>query len=297
MGNDALSDCIQGFGVKSIQQGSPVPGATNTLTVTLATNYNLTGESIVTITGLTGSQTANTASLAVKSTSSCLGATGLWTQSTGPLVLAAASAGTTSGIACTVTFSLANPASAQSSPAVSVSATLANSMGVIAQAVMTKPGTALYGVALGLDPLTVVVPELNVKSIQQSTPVPCATNTLTVTLAANMNIADGPTVTIIGLTGSQTANTESLAVKSTPTGLKTTGEWTQSTGQLVLTAASGGITSGTAYEVTFQLTNSCSAQSSPAVSVSATLANGMGFDCARHDDETWPNTVHGGQWH
>ena len=128
-----------------------------------------------------------------------------------------------------------------------MSATLANGMGSISQAVMTKPGTALYGVAFGLDPLTVFVPELKVKSIQQSTPVPCATNTLTVTLKANMNLADGSMVTITGLTGSQTANTLNLGVTSTPSGLRTTGEWTQSTGQLLLTEASEGITTGTAY--------------------------------------------------
>jgi hypothetical protein len=146
---------------------------------------------------------------------------------------------------------------------------------------MTKRGALLYGVANGSDPLTVVVPAFSVKSIQQSTPVPSATNTMTVTLTASYNLADGSTVTITGLTGSQTPDSQTpdsqvLAVTSTLSLLGVTGVWTQSSGQLVLTAASGGTTSGTACEVMFNLTNPATAQSSPAVSVSATLANSVG---------------------
>jgi hypothetical protein len=67
-----------------------------------------------------------------------------------------------SGTFCVVTFNLTNPASAQSSPAVSVSANLANSVGVlvgsIAVAAMTKPGTPLNGVKKGADPLLITVP-------------------------------------------------------------------------------------------------------------------------------------------
>jgi hypothetical protein len=43
-------------------------------------------------------------------------------------------------------------------------------MGSIGSGAMTKPGTDLYGVDNGADPLTVVVPSFSLKSIQQSTP-------------------------------------------------------------------------------------------------------------------------------
>jgi hypothetical protein len=140
---------------------------------------------------------------------------------------------------------------------------------------MTKPGTALYGVANGYDPLKVEVPAFSVKSIQQSTPVSGAANTMTVTLTANYNLATGSTVTITGLTGSQTADSAGLAVTSSPSVLAATGDWKQNTGILVLTAASQA-TSGTPFVVTFILTNPATAQPSPAVSVSATLAGSVG---------------------
>ena len=165
-GSDPLTVAMPVFSVKSIQQSTPVPSATNTMTVTLTASYSLAFGSTVTITGLTGSQTPDSASLAVTSTSSLLGTTGVWNQSSGQLVLTAASGGTTSGTACEVRFNLTNPATAQSSPAVSVSATLANSVGTIAEAAMTKPGALLFGVAncylcggvpYGTDPLTVAL--------------------------------------------------------------------------------------------------------------------------------------------
>ena len=123
---------------------------------------------------------------------------------------------------------------------------------------MTKPGEPLYGVANGADPLTVVVPSFAVKSIGQSTPASGATNTLTVSLTADFDLPAGSTVTITGLTGSQTPDSgSSLAVTSTSSLLGTT--WRverKRSGQLVLTAASGGTTSGTACEVRFNFDES-----------------------------------------
>jgi hypothetical protein len=73
----------------------------------------------------------------------------------------------------------------------------------------------LYGVANGADPLTVVVPSFTLKSIRQSTPGSGATNTLTVSLTADFDLPAGSTVTITGLTGSQTADSASVTVTST----------------------------------------------------------------------------------
>ena len=73
--------------------------------------------------------------------------------------MTAASGGTVAGTVCVVTFELTNMATAQTSPSVSVMAAIedgsSNSVGSIASSAMTKPGTALYGVANGADPLTV----------------------------------------------------------------------------------------------------------------------------------------------
>jgi hypothetical protein len=259
------------FRVRTIGQSTPVAGATNTITVTLTAGSTLAPGSTVTISGLTGSQTADATSLAVVSSLSVLEATGDWKQSTGTLVLTTGRSVIAQDVQLTASFTLMNPAAAQASPAVNVSATLAGGGGANPAVAMTKTGTALFGVPNGYDPLLVAVPAFSVKSIQQSTTVAGATNTFTVTLTANYNLAASSKVTITGLTGSQTADSASLAVTSSPSVLEPTGDWKQTTGTLVLTAASQAA-SGTAYVVTFTLTNSATAQSSPAVSVSATLA-------------------------
>ena len=166
-----------------------------------------------------------------------------------------------------------NPDSDQLSPAVSVSAAIQDggvSVGSIASAAMVKPGAARYGVPNGADPLKVVVPSFTVKSIRQSTPGSGTDNTLTVSLKADFDLPVGSTVTIMGLTESQTADSASLAVGSMAGGLGTSGAWTKASGQLVLTAASL-VTAGTECVLTFTLTNPDSMQGSPAVSVEAAI--------------------------
>jgi hypothetical protein len=165
-GADPLTVVVPSFSLKSIQQSNIMAGVPNTLRVSLTANFNLATGSKVTITGLTGSQTADTGNLAVSSTSNLLGTTGAWTQASGQLVLTAASGGTASGTACVMTFVLYNPDVAQASPAVSVVAAIedgsSNSVGLIASAAMTKPGTALYGLANGADPITVIMHAISV---------------------------------------------------------------------------------------------------------------------------------------
>jgi hypothetical protein len=277
-GADPLTVVVPSFTVKSIGQSTPASGATNTLTVSLTADFDLPAGSTVTITGLTGSQTTGS-SVTVTSTGHLLGTSGAWTQTPGQLVLTVASGGTVSGTPCVVTFALTNKATAQVSPAVNVSAEIkdgsGNSVGSIASEEMDKPGTDLYGVTDGADPLTVVVPSFTVKSIGQSTPASGATNTLTVSLTADFDLPAGSTVTITGLTGSQTTGS-SVTVTSTGHLLGTSGAWTQTPGQLVLTVASGGTVSGTPCVVTFALTNKATAQVSPAVNVSAEIKDGSG---------------------
>lgn len=260
---------------KSIQQSTPGSGVTNKIVILLAFNYNLAKGSTVTVTGLTGSQTADSASLAVTSTGNLLGTSGVWTRTSGTLVLTVASGGTSVTMDYEVTFVLTNPLSAQASPAVSVSAEIQDGSGYIVGPVQSvaldKSTDTLYGVSLGSEPLNVVVPSFSLKYIQQSTSAPGATNTLTVSLTADFDLPAGSTVTITGLTGSQTANSASLAVTSTSSLLGTTGAWTQSTGQLVLTSQSNDLTSGIACTVTFVLTNVATEQASPTVSVSAVI--------------------------
>jgi hypothetical protein len=270
-GANALLVVVPNFDTKSIQQSTPVPGAQNTISITLQANCDLDDTSTVTISGLTASSTSDSLSLTVSTTSDALGTTAAWSQSSGELILT--STGTTSTTGYAVSFQITNPMTAQSSPAISVSATIeaGTSDASIAAVAMDKSGSALYGVTAGLDPMTVVQPVFSIKSIQQSTPVAGTLNTITVTVTANYNLEDDSTVTIAGLTVSQTAGSSSLPVTSTSNKFGVSGVWTQADGQLVLTAAGGGVASDTANTISFQLYNSDAAQNSPGVSIQASI--------------------------
>ena len=267
------------FTTKAIGQSNPAAGASNTITVTVVSDTALlaTGGSVVTVSGLNGAVASSTVTLVdagddgetIFSDGTTQGK-GAW--SSGTLTLTVNSGGAlVASTNYTFRFQITNPATAQLSPAISIAA---SGTATIASAAMTKPGTALYGVANGTDPLTVVVPSFSLKSIQQSNIMAGVPNTLRVSLTANFNLATGSNVTITGLTGSQTADKENLSVSSTSNLLGTTGAWTQASGQLVLTAANGGTTSGTACVVTFVLYNPNVAQESPAVSVVAAIEDG-----------------------
>jgi len=216
-GEHPLTVAVPAWSTKSIAQGTPVPDQNNLLTVTLRANYDLIAGSTVTISGLANTQTATESSLTIFS-SGKFGSVADW-NSDGVLKLTVATSQTVpQGQEAQITFSLRNRNSANSSPTVNIAANIVLSDGGnvdMAMSVMEKAGGDLYGVANGSHPLKVVVPAWDLKSIMQNTPFSDAINTLTVTLAANYHLADGSTVTISGLTGSQTQSTALLPRAST----------------------------------------------------------------------------------
>ena len=269
--------CVYGFTTRAIGQSTPVASANNTLSATLAPYHALAGGDTVTISGLTGSQTPS-GSLALRA-GSCgdkLGSQGAWTQGAGQLVLTVGAGGLAAGASCVVGFDLVNPAVAQASPAVSIEADAAVDAHDVGREAMSKNGSALYGVANGTDPLTVVVPTFSTKAIGQSTPVSGATNTITVSLAADIDLAAGASatsVTITGLAGSATSTTSSLALATAACDkFGATGDW-HSDGTLTLTLAAT-LAANTECVISFALTNPSAAQASPAVSVGAALTDG-----------------------
>ena len=276
-GANPLEVVVPTFSIKTIQQGTPVSSRNNTITVTLKANYDLPDTSTVTISGLTGSITDDSASLNITSTDNRLGTTAAWTKSTGTLLLTAENGGPVGQTAYTVTFVLTNPAQSQESPGVSVMAEISGNLGTLVEKAMVKTGQPLYGVSAGYDPLKVLVPEITVKSIEQLTPVAGTTNTLTVTLNVNYDLATGSKVTISGLTGSQTSQTASLSIAVTAGSLSSsvlgsTGGFDSQ--NLVLTAASpNSPSSGIDYTVAFNLVNGASSQGSPTIQISASIVD------------------------
>ena len=144
----------------------------------------------------------------------------------------------------------------------------------VTSSAMDKPGTDLIGVTGGLDPLKTVVPTFTTKSIQQSSPLNGVLNTLTVTLVTDVDLAATSTVTIAGLTGTQTADAASLAITSTEDLLGTTAGWTKDSGTLVLTVGGTATTAGSDVVVTMVVTNKATAQDavSPTVTAQANVS-------------------------
>ena len=99
--------------------------------------------------------------------------TGVYNASTGTLILTVCR-GTTTASAKTVVAStpytiqlgITNPAVAQASPGISISA---SGTAAFFTAECSKPGTEIGGIAGGADPLKIVEPELTTRSVEQST--------------------------------------------------------------------------------------------------------------------------------
>jgi len=86
-------------------------------------------------------------------------------------------------------------------------------------------------------------------------------NTLTFTVNPSASIGASSTLTIAGLTGSQTSDNASLTVGGAGAAIfGSSGSWTQSSGTLVLTVAGGqSVPTGSDTVITFTLTNPSSA--------------------------------------
>lgn len=84
-----------------------------------------------------------------------------------------------------------------------------------------------------------------------------AENTLTFTVQPSRDISAGDSITLAGLTGSQTADNGSLTLSGAGASVfGSAGSWTQSTGTLVLTVDTGQtLSTGSDTVITFNLTN------------------------------------------
>ena len=267
------------FTTKKIGQSNPLALGENVITVTLVTNVKLFHSSVVTISGLTNAKPAGGMSYVTLKNVANDGANlfsdgesqrrGVWSAGTLTLLVAP---GQTMIYNTTYIFSfqITNPSAAQNAATVNIAASGTVS---ITSATMTSDAADIYGVIDGQRPMNVIVPSFSLKTIEQSTPVADTQVTLSVTLTANCNFPAGSTVTIHGLTGSQTS-TASLAVLSTSDLMGASGAWTQSTGKLVLTVANGGISLGTVCMIAFNLQHAASESPAPSISVGATIRDG-----------------------
>jgi len=110
---DAPSAPPSTFSTATLQNGNTGAGISNTLTLTINPTSAITASGTLTLDGLTGSQTANNASLTIAGTNAAIfGSSGSWTQSSGTLVLTVAGGQSVpTGSDTVITFTLTNPAS------------------------------------------------------------------------------------------------------------------------------------------------------------------------------------------
>ena len=248
-----------------VGQSSPLVSSSNTITVNITGSVDIAAGSTITITGLTGTQTVN-GTLAVTSSPADVFTSneGTWAESTGTLTLTVASGGLSAGTTCTVSFEVQNGDSAQGNArtvVISGTVEVGTHDSAIGDHTLTSDTGDLMGVTGGAGPLLLVAGEFQDGGVGQSSPLVSSSNTITVNITGSVDIAAGSTITITGLTGTQTVN-GTLAVTSSPADVFTSNEgtWAESTGTLTLTVASGGLSAGTTCTVSFEVQNGDSAQ-------------------------------------
>lgn len=101
------------FDTATLGNGQTSIGNSNTLTFTVNPSASISAGSILTIAGLTGSQTSDSGTLTIGGAGAAIfGSSGAWTQSSGTLILTVAGGQSVpTGSSTVITFSLTNPAS------------------------------------------------------------------------------------------------------------------------------------------------------------------------------------------
>jgi len=179
--------------IKSIGQTNPCPCADNVITVTLKASLpiSVACEPVITITGLTGSQTPDNEEFAIYEPTGVLPAVASWTRSSGTMVIPL-STNLANQSTLVFSFALRNQAAPQASPAIFVSI---GETFVPTPVMMDRDGESTphsgetIDVAAGdAQPMSIWAIRFVEKKIGQSTPFPGCVNTLTVTLSFNCPI-------------------------------------------------------------------------------------------------------------
>ena len=252
--------------------GAAVP---NEITVTLKPNLKLSRLTTFFIEGLIGSGTSDSVELPV---SGCDGVfefqkpnVGRWSQSSGTLELKAAKdILDASTVVCT--FGLINPAAPQAAAEVSITVK-STAAGQISNLI----GPETFRNAPGQRSPFMVSPATFLEAkIIQSAPYPGEQeNRITVSLQSSVAVGSAggivSSITITGLTGSETSDTRSLPLSgSFATSVESTAVWTKSSGTLIMTISdSKTMEANKPYTISFVLANPSQEQDSPAVSISS----------------------------
>ncbi|KAJ1466348.1 hypothetical protein T484DRAFT_1861907 [Baffinella frigidus] len=310
-GADPMLIIVPRFVHAALGQSSPLTVRKNTLSLTLATNVNLEAadDSRITVTGATLNGMSSDASrilvsvtiqedaqsvalgfqlFCVVADSELTKSTAEWDTDSGVIVFKlCVGRMMVAGPRYVLQWTITNPAGEQSSPEILVRA---SGTGSFAATEVAKPGTEILGVVNGANSLLVVKPNFGERSIAQSTLMGLETNTITMTLSCNIDLASsvGGTETsffsISGLAGATVSDADAFPIISAGVGgasdpefcrdaLGTNGSghgvWGSSDFSLRLYLCPGStIRAGEAVQVSFDVTNPNVRQESPDVTVS-----------------------------
>eukprot|EP00961_Rhodomonas_salina_P289266 3908901-Rhodomonas_salina.1 len=244
-----------------IYQSNPLPCVDNVITVELATNVPLLSlcSPVVTISGITGTTTSSGV-LAVMDGGGAFSATGTWTQNVGRLVISYAS-DTIEGIVYTFNFTVTNPSTSNSGLIPTAVLSGIPSHTSITDYNLLDDTSPVFSMPVVWLDATYRVGELAIGTFYdvwatQSSPYPCHSNEVTFYFNTSIALESGTTITISGLTGTQTVSTSSMALTGTDATqfVGSAGVWTQTTGRLVITVDTDTLP-GTVYELTITVTN------------------------------------------
>jgi len=145
----------------------------------------------------------------------------------------------------------------------------------VASVDLTADPGSLFSVVNGASPLLMVVPVFDVINVGQSFPLASASNTISVTLSASVDFPATSTITLTGLSGTQTANDVALTLGGgNSAAFGNAGGWIMAGGTLVLIVDSGGLSAGTDYTFSILVHNGDAAQGAVTVSVSGVVDSG-----------------------
>ena len=265
------------FTVKTIQQSTAWPGASNVITIAFGANLDIQVGSVLVVSSLDyldGSSGAPTGPLnligasALNFSSSFLSSSvqgqGMWDDIAKTLTMFVSS-NMTAGSLYTFSFQLKNPLCGQPPSPVCIRA---RGISIGCSSALSIPRTVLDAAAGDNAPLSIRSPQILTANMMHSTPFASALNQIFLAVQVNVPVNQSwfaPTITITGLTGVQTPSTNSLSVVTGSPPVTLSGSWSRETGTLTFISIDSQANVANVYNFTLQ--NRPCRQAAPATSV------------------------------
>jgi len=249
------------FVTKTVGQSNPLTRSSNVITLTLEANCDIIAGSLITVDRLRGSATNDNPAIELfLSDPDAFEPTGDWDQSSGIIIVTVAGNGTRAFTPYEISFYVTNPSNAGGPDTTRVRGFVfespfgPDSTVVTASVTMDQSTYDALGVSGGGRAMYRVTPELTTKIASQTFPFTGGSNNHTFTFQANCDLRAGTTITIDGLTG-----TQSPTISVFPS-LFQLEYWSQATGDVVVSLTSDTVQANE-YALLVQTVNQATARS------------------------------------